>query len=355
MARVSLLSWNIQTYGPAKLYGPNFMRLRRFVTRTIVQQNANIVVLMELAASTAVEVCQTLCDDLSSITNQSVWDYECIASMVGGGGEAYGFIWRTGMNFGIINGSDGQPYVRLSDQGFPDNYAQLFGRRAATAGFRATDTNVTFAVTVYHAPPGNGYTTVAYAGLEALAKTSDLYHLNMIGQMGDVRGRMLGADFNLDVNRELNFAWLTDPVPNNPPPTQAGQGAGMRNIADTATHLISMGTVESRWGDNYMDWGTDPDDYVELPIDNVFYRSPGAPNRAGGVVNLLQEVMTPQTPLRLIAEIFLTRFLGQPAFPNSNLLPASLTQDDLDDARAAWLLLNYAVSDHFPVVAAIDI
>lgn len=355
MARVSLLSWNIQTYGPTKFYGPNSTRLRRFVTRTIVQQNANIVVLMELAGSTAGQVCQALCDDLYSITNQSAWEFDCIASMTGGGGEAYGFLWRTGMNFGIINGSDGYPYVRRSDQGFPDNYAQLFGRRAATAGFRATDTNVTFAVSVYHAPPGNGYTTVAYAGLEALAKTSDLYHLNMIGQMGDVRGRMLGADFNLDVNRELDFAWLTDPVPNNPPPARAGQGAGMTNIADTATHLISMGTVKYRWGDNIRDWGTDPEDYVELPIDNVFYRSPGAANRTGGVVNLLQEVMTPQTPLRLVAEIFLTRYFAQAAFPNSNLLPAVLTQGVLNDVRAAWLLLNYAISDHFPVIAAIDI
>jgi hypothetical protein len=355
MARVSLLSWNIQTYGPTKLYGPNFKRLERFVTRTIVQHNANIAVLIELSLSTADEVCQTLCADLSSITGGATWEYATISSMIGGGGEAYGFLWRTGMNFGIINGRDGQPYVRLSDQQFPDNRGQLFGRRAAIAAFRATDTNVTFVVSAYHAPPGDQYGTYAYAGLEALAKTEGLYQLDMAGQMGQVTGRMLGADFNLDVNNELDYSWLTDDVPRNPPPARRGQGAGMTNITDARTHLISMQTGKSRWGDNISYWGTDENDYIELPIDNVFYRSPRAPNRAGGVIDLLQQVMTPQTPLRIIAELFLTRNFGQPTFPNSHLLPASLTQGILNDVRGAWLLLNYAISDHFPVVAAIDI
>jgi hypothetical protein len=260
------------------------------------------------------------------------------------------------VNFGEINVGRNQIYLRLSEQQFPDNWGQLFGRRAAMAGFRATDTGVTFTVSVYHAPPpANQYSTWAWAGVEALAKSADLYHLNMQGPIADVTGRLLAGDFNLDVNHDQSFNWLKNPVPRQPPPTQAGQGAGTRPIADDPTHLISLQEVEKRWGEDIRDWGTDPEDYLELPIDDIFYASPNpAPQPAGGVYNLLAQVMTRGTSLRRVAQEFFTSDGPEPAFPNAHLLPDDLPTV-LSDPRCAWLLLRHAVSDHLPVYTSINI
>jgi len=357
MARVNLLCWNIEVYGPKKYAGtPNTMLVTRFVTRTIMEAQANLVVLIELSGSVAGQICKSLAEDLYVLSgdNKLRWRYATIPAMAGGGGEHYGYLWRqSGTGFGEINVGRDQIYLQLSEQGFPNNLGQLFGRRAAMMGFRATDTGNTFTVSVYHAPPPNSWgQTYARAGVEALAKSNDLYHLSLGGDMGIVAGRMLAGDYNLNVNDGPSFTWLTDPArPNNQPPAQAGQGAGTRPITTKRTHLLSLQQVEGRWGQSIEGWGTDPGDYKELPIDNVFYR--GA-NPAGDVIDLMQHVMIPGTSQRGLAEQFKLWNLMNPAFPNANLLRTPLSET-LSDARCAWLFLRHAISDHYPVHAAIDI
>jgi hypothetical protein len=355
MARINLLSWNIEVYGPKKhSWGTNSYALICFIGQVITQQDANVVVLMELMNSVAGQICKSLTENLYVRTN-SKWLYATHEAKTGDK-EAYGILWRDKQGFGIINDAKGQPYIRLSEQQFPDNWALLNGRRAVMAGFRTLDTGVTFTVSGYHAPPPkDANSTYAWAGIEALAKSADLYHLDVAGQLGVVQGRMLAGDFNLDVNRDSSFRWLTDPLPAVPPPSRQGTGAGTEPITTSKTHLISMEEVKRRWGPNIKDWGVDTSYYVELPIDNIFYGSPvSPPGGTGGVIKLMDYVMAPDQPLRHLAQQFKIYDFINPAFPNSNLLPTPLS-DTLSDPRVAWLLLRYAVSDHLPVAAAINI
>ncbi|HET7505705.1 MAG TPA: hypothetical protein VFK02_32015 [Kofleriaceae bacterium] len=354
MAQVRMLAWNIEVYGPNK-YGnvPNNARVVQFIAQTAVQQNANVVVLMELSNSVAQQICFSVSDEIATLSGNA-WSYAQIPARPNGDRESYGILWQSaGANFAITTNGAGAQNIALSTVDFPNNFSVTHGRRAALATFRTTDTAVNFTVSVYHAPP-NAYATV---GLEQVAKTPQLYNVDNGGAVQAVTGRLLGGDYNLDVNTVPEYSWLTNPVPVPPPPTAPGQGAGTVAITTALTHFGSMAAAVALWGNNLANWSANPVQYRDLQLDNIFWASPsGAPAPAGGVVDVVQSVMTPGNPLRAIAQTFtlVNPNTNNPAFPFAFSIPLPLNVN-LSFAACAWMLVRYGVSDHLPVLNVVTI
>jgi len=344
MANINLLSWNIEVFGPGK-YGnsANSIGLVNLIAQVAVQQNSNMVVLMELMSSVAQQICYSVCEAIANATGNP-WMYVQLQARPGGDRESYGMLWQTNANFAVLNNGAGQMNVGLSPLDFPCNFSDREGRRAALATFRTTDTNNNFTVSVYHAPPN----ARAIRGLEVLAKTPGLYTVDNAGAAQAVGMRLLGADYNLDVNIQPEYSWLTDPVPAAPPPAAAGQGAGTAPITAADTTLMNMSNAVARWGNDLAAWSNVATDYRALQLDNIFWAA--APGAVGGPVDLVAMIMNPASPVRVIAQSFVTldAVTQGPAFPFAFSLPPPLNVN-LSLGCCAWMLARYGVSDHLPV------
>jgi hypothetical protein len=309
------------------------------------------VVLMELIRSYSEEICAELYYDLMTSTGYS-WDWVAVPAR-DGDREAYGIFWKEGgrNGFNVVKGGNGQRAIGLSPLQFPNPFSVINGRRAACATFRTRDTGVNFTVTVYHAPPSN-----PVPGIEALARTPQLYFVDNAGVQQAVPGRLLAGDYNLDINVYNDYGWLTNPVPAPPPPAQVGQGAGTAPITLDRTHLLSLDGVLQAWGNITLNWSNNPLAYRDANYDNIFFVSPtpGAP--AGRVVDVLSRMMDPNSWLRWIAQEFQLRWpgTGAIAFPQADIIPEPLEQT-LNYAWPAWALYRYAISDHLPVFASVTV
>ncbi|MEI9918533.1 MAG: hypothetical protein WDO14_07000 [Bacteroidota bacterium] len=229
----------------------------------------------------------------------------------------------------------------MSTLQFPNNFSGTHGRRAALAAFRTTDTNQNFTVSVYHAPPNQQ----AILGLERLAQSPMLYSVNNGGVAQPVGRRILGGDYNLNVNVEPGYSWLTNPVP---------AGAGTVAVTNAMTHLGNMADAVRQWGTNPANWGNNSGDYRDLQLDNIF-SSPVAA-AGSGVVDLVADVMNAASPVRAIAQTFVVTnpLNNMPAFPNSWSIQLPLNVN-LNWAGYAWMLVRYGISDHLPVFASVNI
>jgi hypothetical protein len=353
VAQIRMLSWNIQVWGPGR-YGssPNNVRLVNLVGAVVHQANANVLVVMELMSSVATGICFNIGEAIINATGRP-WAHVVVEARGDGDRESYGIFWCTNDNFAVVSNAAGAAQAGLASIEFPNNFSATHGRRAAFAAFRTTDTHTNFAVSVYHAPPNQQ----AILGLEALARTPALYTVDNAGAAQAVTGRLLGGDYNLDVTTEPAYSWLTNPVPAAPPPAAAGQGAGSTGITADRTRLGTMKAALREWGDDLANWSNDAADYRESRLDNIFYASPAAaPAAAGQVVDLVAEIMLPASPIRALAQQFetLNPATNNPAFPFAFSLPQPLAAN-LNFACCAWLLVNYAISDHLPVQATVTI
>lgn len=353
MAQFRMLSWNIEVWGPQK-YGnsPNNLRLVNLVASVAAQANLNVLVLMELTSSVAPAICFNVGQALNAATGHA-WAARVLPARPGGDKESYGIFWRTDDAFAVVLDGAGAENVALSTLQFPNNFSATNGRRAALATLRTADTAVNVAVSVYHAPPN----ARATQGLEALAKTPALYAVDNAGAAQAVTGRLLGGDYNLDVNVQPEYTWLTNPVPAAPPPAAAGEGAGSTAITTQDTSLITMAQAVARWGNDIANWSVNPVDYRGAQYDNIFHASPAAaPAAVGGVYDLIGQVMLPGSPVRAVAQQFVTlnAATGMPAFPSAFSLPLPLAVN-LSNPACAWLLARYGVSDHLPVLAQVTI
>jgi hypothetical protein len=355
MAQVNLVAWNIEVFGPEK-YGnrPNADRVIQMIATVLAQTNADIFVAMELSSSVAEQICYNIAEAADNATGYT-WNYAVVEARPNGDRESYGVLFRVdnAANFALLTDGNGDNNIELSTVDFPNNFSDTNGRRACLATFRTTDTNTNFTVSVYHAPPN----ARAIQGLEALAKTPGLYSVDNGGNVQNVPGRLLGGDYNLDVNVQPEYSWLTNAVPANPPPTQAGEGAGCVAITTAKTHLGAMKEAIATWGTVLANWPANPLLYRDEQYDNIFYDSPSmAPNPGGGVFDMIAEIMNVHSAIRGIAQQFTTLnpTTNNPAFPFAFSIPTPLNVN-LSLAPCAWMLYRYGVSDHYPIVLTITL
>lgn len=356
MANIRVLSWNIEVYGPTKFaITPNNVAVARFVSQTIQQSNANVVVLMELNSGVAQQIATTIELDIEAATGQN-WDTFVTPARPAGDVESYAFLWRTdaAVNFAPIAAAAG-----LSNLNFPNNFSTTNGRRAAYTTFRTTDTMTNFAVSVYHAPPNNQ----AVLGVQQLASTPALYAVTRNGAVENVNRRALCGDYNMDaVNDAMYFLPLTTALPPMPPPVGPGQGSGCApaiagGALNQSTILGTIADALSAWGPFMGGWAHTSTSYrrANAAIDNVYYRAAGLNNASP--LDCVNEIRNPSlgSQIRAIANNFvLTYPNGNPAFPNAQNFPPGMNLA-LNNMGYAFLLYRYAISDHLPVFADVTI
>jgi hypothetical protein len=353
MARIRLLSWNIEVWGPKKYTNSvNKDRLAKFVAEVTDNVGADILVVMELMESVSTQIGVTLKDELEIVTGGDWNHYIVHCRDADQERESYGIFWRVdNVQFEMTSrpwGDGTERNIVLSDQGFPCRLSpKTGGRQAAIATFITNDVvpDRYFAVSVLHSVPDQALAPLA---LDALAKTPALYFVddhNRVNQQG-VDYRILAGDYNLDVNNNY-FNYLIAAVPEQPPPVtnndpnQNDEGAGTApilptNIPANFTHLYS--------------WDRPPAPlppvtagYRDMQLDNIFYSSANPPLAASGVIDVLQLILNPG-PLRNLANRF-RRYNGTlPAFPHAQDIPQPIANAD-----AAWAFCRYAISDHLPV------
>lgn len=359
MAQVRVLSWNIEIYGPAKFgIRPNNVRLAALISQLIQEQNASIVVLMELRSGVAAQIAATIQLDLQAATGAN-WQYYVTEARPAGDNESYAFIWRDNVaatNFQLIAGAHG-----LSSVQFPNNFSNVNGRRAAYAVFRATDTNSNFAVTVYHAPPN----ARAIVGVEQLAVTPELYSVTRNGNVENVRRYALAGDYNMDPTlNAAEFQPLTNALPMAPPPNPAGgQGAGCTlgnpgGAIGWSSYLATVDEAIAAWGPYPAGWGVNPQAYrkTNASWDNIAYAA--AALNGAAVVDVVNLLRNPPmgSQIRGIANNFVRFFADgvTPAFPNAQYFPANMT-NALNSTAWCFLLYRYAISDHLPFLVDVTV
>jgi hypothetical protein len=309
------------------------------------------VVLMELVDSIGGQICRTLRQEIQAVTGQQ-WTYANLkARNDPADKEAYGFLWQTqNVNFAITDNASHVGNIMLSSLEFPasGSWADTGGRHAAVAVFRTTDTQHNFAVGVYHAPTDPNQSP---KGVKQLSRTPELYSVNREGTQEDVTWRLIGADFNLNV-MDTSFDYLTDRLPDNPPPAQDGEGAGMlpvltRNDPDMYTHYLKKPPWQ--WPPETF-WPTAEVAYRNAQLDNIFYSESQNLPAQGGVVDVVTQIMNFASPLRVIAQQFaLVDQNGNDTFPLAEDIPGDLTRD-LDHIYYAYLFYSKAISDHLPLI-----
>jgi hypothetical protein len=352
VAQIRILSWNVQVYGPAKYSHPaNGDRLVEFIAAVANYAQANLLVVYETMSSVAAQVTYSLTQGLAAAAGGN-WDSYTTEARVNGDRESYGFYWNTGSGFVPALDFTNKRVMGLSALEFPNNFSNTHGRRAAYATFRTTDTNRYFTATAYHAPPN----ARAIQGLQQLACMPQLYSAANVPAPANVDARLLCGDYNLDVNVQGEYAWLTNNVPVPPPPAVWGQGAGCVAATNGDSELGSYQDAVKVWGLPYANWSANPADYLrQLAIDNIFWASPAPGAVAGRVLDVLGQMMTPGTGIRQAAEQFaLVLPAGGEAFPHAALIPPALNLS-LAAAGCSFLLYRYAVSDHLPVLLWVSI
>jgi hypothetical protein len=358
MAVVRVLTWNIEIYGPAKFgIRPNNLRLASLISRLIQEQNATIVVLMELISNVALQIAHTIQFDLQAATGVP-WNSFVTQARPAGDHESYAFIWRgdAGVNFQQIAGAEG-----LSSLQFPNNFSNTNGRRAGFCVFRTTDTGNNFAVSIYHAPPN----ARAIVGIEQLARTPELYSVTRLGILENVQHLALAGDYNLDpVLNPNDFLPLTNALPGAPPPNlAAGQGAGCvlgnpGGAVGWSTHVGTIDEAINAWGPFVAGWPVNTLSYRggNSSWDNIAYAA-GAFNNAT-VLDVVSLFRNPPvgSQIRGIADTFVRFFADgvTPAFPNAQYFPVNMATA-LNSTAWCFLLYRYAISDHLPFLIDVTI
>jgi hypothetical protein len=350
VAQIRILSWNIEVYGPEK-YGRsvNAPALVDLVTQVVARTGANIVVVMETLSTVGDQVGFSLREGLELNTGEPWRSYEADARATGDR-ECYGIYWQQapGQPFAPATDATGAPVQGLATAEFPNNFSNSNGRRASYVTFTSLDTNCNFTVTAYHAPPN----ARAIEGLKVLAGMPQLYTIANAnpGPAGaNVPGRLLCGDYNLDVNAQPEYSWLTDPVPATPPPTTAGQGAGCAPATHDNTFLMDIADAVKAWGYDPDNWATAASKYRRnLAIDNVFYATPAGGPRTARVVDVVSQIAGSGS-IRAAAQRFARAAAdGTDAFPNASQIPLPFSTT-LSTMAYAFLFYRYAVSDHLPV------
>ena len=344
--QVTLMHWNIETYGPAKYFNANNANFINYIAQLLETWDVDIFAMVEVKNSTSLLVPPLLANAVNVLEGilpaANPWRHVRVNSNFNS--EAYIIMYRTDRNFlpinlALMSGANVVPENGLGmftvhgPLNFPSRMTQQGGRRPFYAMFETLDMNAQiFSVISYHAMFG-AFTPLGIRRLPSLDAVTEFSDGTQID------ASLISGDFNVDYN--LNHADYNN-VLNLP--------------ADEATN-------DETSLQNNPAGGNDPSTFMANAYDNIFQTVLGmAPT--GDVVNLMIEsavVPAPQPPLpaaqpnvgNLSAEAgafniaALNVYLARIANPIVALPP--------NDMNTAWDIVRESISNHYPVIVTVAI
>lgn len=350
---VTLLHWNIETYGPAKSKNTNHPNFVNYIAQLVSNTRADIFAMVEVKNSTSLIVPPLIAAAINTIEGIAAQlnPWRWVITDSGFNNEAYIMMYRIDRDVLPVRltraGFDAGPNTR-PDHGlgrydadnleiqFPSRWTGRGGRRPFYATFMTGGMNDerTFSVISYH----------AMFGAQTQRGVRRLPALNVVTEFpndpyDDLDFSLISGDFNVDFN--VNRADYQNML--NLPSYQA------------TDDLTSM--------QNNPAGGNDPATFMANAYDNIFQTYPDmAPT--GRTVNLMIEsavIPAPQPPppaaqpnvgyLSAAAGAFniatLNHYLARIANPIIALPP--------NDMDTSWDFVREAISNHYPVVTTIDI
>lgn len=351
MANITLLHWNIETYGPTKFVNGNNAVFITYIANLVNNVNADIFAMVEVKNSISAALPGLIAADVNVLQGilpaNNPWRSVRINS--GFNNEAYIMMYRTDRNFqparitagGVVSGAATVPDhgqgmnnvagVRIQ---FPSRWTAQGGRRPFYVTFETTDTNNTFSVISYHAMFG-AHTPLGVQRLPSL---------DYITQFEDgppataITQSLIAGDFNDDFDAA------------NP-----GYYQNMLNIPTVQATNQSTSLLNNPPG------GNDPANYLANAYDNIFQTViVAAP--AGNVVDLMVEsAVVPPPPLAPPAAQPGAGNLSAAAgafnvahIPN-NFAAAAVAAVPPVTMPNAWGFVREAISNHYPVITTTTI
>jgi hypothetical protein len=343
VARVNLLSWNIETYGPKKyvnpntgVRAPNATAIVNTIAQTADEYDATIISILELSPSVVTDVAVDLC----SLLGRTNWRYVVVPTHKR---DAYCILYKKNEGFNVLRNNDRTAVTGYTDLdannrriNFPSVATKAGGRRPGYVAFRTDDRmddddNVVFTVICYHAM--FGYWT--YYGVQNIP---DLGPVSTVidddDDEYDVGASLISGDFNVD--------YMTDAAP-------YGNAAALGITA--APPAVDGNEAKSSLRDGMVPpYPTTTVDYRVNAYDNIFLRFDPAlnltvANTDRGIIDMIQ-LFLPGNALANRAQTYMKaaiRYGGQ-----ITRLPPTTAED-------AWLLYRFAVSNHLPVLLRVTL
>lgn len=345
MANITLLHWNLETYGSVKAGNANNGHFVNYIAQVAFNTNANIIALVEVKWNVSATFPGLLATALNTLHGNLVPNpWRSIRINSGVNHEAYIILFRQDQNFlpkptpPTAAAAGAMPANGLGTNNiagvainFPSRMTQKGGRRPFYATFKATDTNRYFSIISYHAQ--FGYFTPY--GVQRLPALDFITQFNNPAHTAISRS-MISGDFNVDYI--LNPVWYG-------------------NMLAISTQAVNQRTtlMNNPFPNN------DPTQFRASAYDNIFQKTPGAAG-VGTVVDLMVEssvVTGPQPPppaaqphvgnLSAAAGAYNIANIGQRFIANPVAAVPTTTMDD------AWGFVREAISNHYPVVVTMAI
>lgn len=339
MANITLLSWNLETYGITKLTDANNGALIDYIAQVIANANANMVQLIEVKNAVANCVAARLIaaiDTANGHGGATNWRPVIVNSRYNS--EAYILLYQRGNNFRPIpaNGAPLPPATPPPVNGltyhtaanlfipFPSRMTKWGGRQPFFAAFRTTDTNHNFSVISYHVPFGK-WTPLS---IQKVARVGPITVVNDGANNHNMDSSLISGDFNYDYYGPP-ITWPYTDLLNLP------TYAAATNIKTSLVNTTPPGGYANSA------------QYRANAYDNIFEKNAGNVN--GTVVDLIYESTTAPTGSAVLqAEI--GAFQAAP-IQNGGAIN-NIPPQDFEDA---WHIVRHGVSNHLPIYVTVAI
>ncbi|MCO5950980.1 hypothetical protein [Mucilaginibacter flavidus] len=345
MANITLLHWNIETYGPAKYFNANNANFVNYIARLVLNVNADIFAMVEVKNSTSLVVPPIISTAICALQGLLFDPWRSVRVNSGYNNEAYIIMYRTDRNFLPIDNALNTGANIIPDNGlgmdnvagnrinFPSRHTAKGGRRPFYVTFETTDTNQRFSVISYHAMFG-------VATPYGIIRLPDLNYITEFDDGTPIDASLISGDFNVDYN--IDFAYYANMLAL---PTEEATND------NTSLKNNPLG-------------GNDPATFLANAYDNIFQTVITGMTPTGDVTNLMIEsavVNGPQPPppaaqphvgnLSAEAGAFniaaLNNYLARIANPIVALPPV--------DMDTAWDFVREGISNHYPVAVTVTI
>lgn len=296
MAAITLLHWNIETFGirnvnkpghRGKYDGTNGPHYVTYFAQLVQNTNASIFSMIEIKNNLSGILPGAIIIQLNALQgfNPGNTPWRSITIDSGKNSEAYIMLYRTDRNFLPVQVNaagtytTGQNTTPINGLGyedaagnalqFPSSWGKTGGRRPFVVTFRTTDTNNNFSVIAYHAMFG----AATPNGIVRLPSLNYITRFNNNPTNTAMNGSLISGDFNVD------FIGASNAYYNN-----------MVNLP--STNAVNAKTVVK----NNPQSSNDPATFLDSSYDNIFQKIPGGGvANAGAVINLM--VQSANVPL----------------------------------------------------------
>lgn len=336
MANITLLSWNVETYGPLKFGNANNGALINLIAQVIANAGANVVQLIEVKNSVAAGVCGQLIpaiDAANGHVGATNWRQVIVNSNYNA--EAYILLYQLGNSFIPIplngGGAAAPPVSGLTWHTaaghfivFPSATTPSGGRRPFFAAFATTDTAHNFSLISYHVP----YGTQTPRGVIRVARVGPITVVNDGVNNHNMDSSLISGDFNY-YYAGPPITWPYHDLLSLP------SHAALTNVKTT---LINN-TPPGGFNNSLL--------YRLNAYDNIFEKNAG--NVAGTAVDLILQSTTAPTGTAVL-QAQAGAFVPGP-IPNGGAIN-NIPPQDFEDA---WHIVGGAISNHLPVYVTVTI